>query len=187
MHYPYSNFYEMLQGAVDHRGSRTAIYIDEDKVSYRQLREKSDQFATFLTSKGIKKGDIVAMVLPNSLEFIVALFAISKIGAVLSAINNFLKRNEYEYILNDSKATLLITSTKYKKEVLDIDAITPLEHVVWIDEKPLEKPNYSLFSESESCDTAPYDKTKSGQLDDLAVVFYTSGTTGFPKGGDDYQ
>ena len=180
--YPYQNFYEIIEANAKKEPNKTAIFIDKRKITYLTLKEHIDTFAHFLEASGIKSQDRVAMIVGNSEEFVVALFAISKIGAVAVPINTFLKKEEFEYILNDSNAKLLICSFAYANETKNLLKTTKIEKIVWTDkESDLDEQNYS-FSQIQRAQKIHEQLAPKPTLDKLACIVYTSGTTGKPKG-----
>lgn len=181
MTYPYQNFYEMIRENALRYSKKTVIFIDDKKISNLEFLNSVDKFARFLVHSGIKKEDKVALIVPNSLEFLIAFFATSKIGAVIVPINNMLKAEEYQYILNDSEASLLVTSSKFAKETAQLQEHTQLQKTVWIDKVPDVKGEHFLFSEAMDIPAFEDNITADSKIDDLAVLIYTSGTTGHPK------
>ena len=114
-----------------------------------------------LKDLNIKKGDRVLIYLKNSEEYLFSLFAIWRIGAIAIPTNRIMTASELEYIVDDSKAKLLITDSE-AKNIIDIDTYIPQ--------------NISNFKE---CELLPAANT---DWDDLCQLQYTSGTTGKPKG-----
>ena len=180
--YPYQNFYDMLTAAVTASPNKTVLFIEERKVSYKAFLNKVDAFARFLEIAGIGVADRVALIAPNSEEFVISVYAATKIGAVVVPVNNMLKANEYEYILNDSEAKLLISSQQYYKEVKGLLETTSVEKVVWVDEAPVIDSDNIVFDEILETHRHGEESRGLSKLDDLAIIFYTSGTTGSPKG-----
>ena len=168
LEYPYNNFYEMATANAVANPNKKVVFIDDEKITNRELLEKIDAFALYLQQCGFHENEKAALVLPNSLEFLVAVFAVGKLGGVVVPINNMLKRDEITYILNDCDAKILITANEFVKEVSDISTTTKVKETIWIDNLEELKTQNSLHV--------------SKNLDDLAVIFYTSGTTGHPKG-----
>jgi len=182
LNYPFHNFYEIVEENAKRFKNKTIIYDEENKkINSLEFKKRVDSFARFLEISGIKKGDRVALILLNSSEFVISIFAITKIGAVVVPINNFLKSEELEYILKDSDSKLLITQTKFHKELKHLKENTNVEKVIWTDEYPhLDEMNFSFQEAIQN--TAPKEQIHFPKLDDLAVIIYTSGTTGHPKG-----
>ena len=180
--YPYQNFYEVIEANAKNDPKKTAIFIDERKVTYLKLKQNIDTFAHFLEFSGIRSGDRVAMIIGNSEEFVVSLFAITKIGAIAVPLNTFLKKEEFEYILNDCGARMLISSASFANETKDLLDTTKIEKIVWTDKYAhLDERNYS-FTEIDANLESHERVAKQPHLDDLACIVYTSGTTGKPKG-----
>jgi len=182
MTYPYHNFYEMIQANAKNYAKKTMIFIDDKKISNSEFLDQVDAFAHFLSYSGMKVDDKIALITPNSTEFLVAFFAICKIGAVVVPINNMLKEEEYKYILNDAEVRLLITSAKYAKQTQNLQESTGIEKTVWIDELPRGKEEDVLFSDAMLIPASQENIKVDRKIDDLAVLIYTSGTTGHPKG-----
>ncbi len=182
LEYTYQNFYEVIEANAKKAPKKTAIFIDDRKVTYLKLKQNIDTFARFLEFSGIKSKDRVAMIVGNSEEFIVSLFAITKIGAIAVPLNTFLKKEEFEYILNDCSARMLISSAAYAKETQRLLDTTKVEKIVWTDKyEHLDERNYSFTEIDANLETHERLSNKP-LLDDLACIVYTSGTTGKPKG-----
>ncbi|MEN8147661.1 MAG: long-chain-fatty-acid--CoA ligase [Campylobacterota bacterium] len=180
--YPYQNFYDMLEAAASSLPNKTVIFIDDRKVSYKEFLHKVDAFARFLEIAGVDVGDRVALIAPNSEEFVISVYAATKIGAVVVPVNNMLKANEYEFILNDCEAKLLVTSKQYLKEVQGLPAVTKVEKTVWVDDAPVLDSDNIVFDEILETHRHGQESRGLSKLDDMAIIFYTSGTTGNPKG-----
>ncbi|SFP79044.1 fatty acid--CoA ligase [Hydrogenimonas thermophila] len=178
MNYPYENFYEMLSFSVSRK---PAIFIGNYKLTYERLLKKVDTLARFLELSDIKKGDRVAIFMQNTKEFVISLFAITKIGAVAVPINTFLKEEEVAYILNDCDAKMLMASSQLKKVVEPLWEKTQIKRIVWEgDYESLDNKNIGfseIFEILKSHETVELPK-----IDELAIIIYTSGTTGNPKG-----
>ena len=180
--YKYQNFYEAIEHNAKVSPKKPVIFIDNRKVDNLHFKRKIDTFARFLEFSGIKSSDKIALIVSNSEEFIVSLFAITKIGAVAVPINTFLKQEEFEYILNDCEAKMLICSPAHEKETKNLLDTTKIEKVVWTEEYDgLDESNYSFKEIAQSMQTHEQ-LAHPPKLDDLACVVYTSGTTGKPKG-----
>ncbi len=182
MVYPYQNFYEMIHANAMNNPKKTLIFIDDEKISNLEFLQKVDSFARFLTHSGMKKEDKIALITPNGVEFLVAFFAVGKIGGVIVPINNMLKEEEYVYILNDAEAKMLITSSKFSEQTKKLQSKTSVEKTVWIDVLPDDAGEHFLFSEAMSIPPFHDESKADNNIDDLAVLIYTSGTTGHPKG-----
>src|SRR3990167_1222365 len=89
--------------------SRTAVVEDGISVTYGDLARGARSFASYLSSRGIKKGDRVAIFLPNSIEFVTAVFGVSLSGAVSVPVNSSFKTDEVGFYLEHSGAKLIVT------------------------------------------------------------------------------
>ncbi len=179
--YPYRNFYEVIEENCKKFKGKPILFEEDKKITHEELKHNIDSFAKYLELIGIRKGDHVAILLTNSKEFIISLLSVSKLGGVAVPINTFLKKQEIEYILQNSDSKLLITQTKFSEEISDVLNNTDIEKIIWVDNYPnLDEKNLS-FEEGLTIEDYEHIKPQ-GELDDPFVIIYTSGTTGKPKG-----
>lgn len=146
---------------------KIAVTYKGESLSYKALDELSDRFGTYLIEeKGVKRGDLVAIMLDREINLIPALFGIFKSGACYVPIDSNYPVDRMNTILNDSQAKLLITRSIHLKSGLNLSqGILDLDKdMTKIVSTPVKKSRIS---------TKP---------DDLAYVIYTSGSTGTPKG-----
>lgn len=150
-----------------------AIKLDEIELSYAALDGFSAKVAGLLAAKGIVKGDRVAIVSPNIPQMPVIYYGILRYGAVVVPLNPLLKAREVEYHLRDSEASLVFAWEGALSEVAPAAAATETE-VISIDAllMPMLAAQDALTELAEVAE------------DDTAVILYTSGTTGRPKGAE---
>ena len=181
MPYRYHSLYGIVADHGTKRKRKTALLVDGEKISYGALLSQVESVAALLAEQGVGRGERVALFLRNSPEFVYALFAISKLGAVVVPINTFLKSEELDYILQDSGAKALIASTVHGKVVRGSQAAALCDFILWEGEGFEAHSDKDIaFGKIKEYDTA-VEPTPSG-LEECAVIIYTSGTTGKPKG-----
>lgn len=105
---------DILLSAEERFSSRAAVIEDGVSVTYVDLAMRARSFASFLSSRGIKKGDRVAIFLPNSIEFVTAVFGVSLAGGVSVPINSAFKTDEVAFYLEHSGAKMIVTSNELK-------------------------------------------------------------------------
>ncbi len=182
MNYPYQNFYEALEQNAKLRPRKSVIFVDDEQTSNRKLKTKVDTFARFLEDCGVENGDRVAMIVENSEEFVISVFAITKIGAIVVPINTFLKHEEFDFILNDCEAKLLISSSKFSKETYSLLETSKVEKIIWVDEYENLDENNISFDQIIENQRPHVQLSQRPEIDNTACIIYTSGTTGKPKG-----
>ncbi len=175
------NFYSVVVNNASTAPNKTIIFEEDLKISNRAFLAYIDSVASFLQDCGIKKGDKVALLMANSWQFIANLFAISKVGGVVVTINNFLKEDEIAYILNDSQSKLLFVTAKFEKEARGLIFKTNIHKIIWVDGVPLENDKNIDYAKIIATPKNTASHIDSG-IDELALIVYTSGTTGKPKG-----
>ena len=181
MQYKFNNFYELIERNAKEYKNKPAYFIDNKKITWSEFKKLVDTFSRALHLMGVKKGDKIPILLANSLEFIIAMQAIQKIGAVVVPINTFLKEEEISFILNDIEANMLIASKKFANNIKNIRKITNVKKIIW--EGDIEKVDENNISFNEIISTFDsHEVIDTPKLDDLAFIIYTSGTTGKPKG-----
>ena len=181
MHYRFRNFYEFVEENARRFSRKPALFEEKIKVRWKELKHYVDSFARYLELIGVRKGDNVAMLMSNSKEFIIAFLAIGKLGAVPVPLNTFLKRAELEYILKDCGARLIITQGKFADLLKGIEENTEIEKFIWSEGAPTLDDRNLSFEEGLTIEDYEHIKPQA-DLEDLAVMLYTSGTTGKPKG-----
>lgn len=156
---------------------KAAILFEGRKIPYGELNRSANQLANAFQAKGIHQGDRVALYLPNIPEFVVCYLASLKIGAIAVSVNPMLKAEELRYILNDSGAVLLCTAGELLSN-LRREEYTALAHVLVCEGKTQGYPALTEWMEGGSDECKALDLSPQ----EAAVILYTSGTTGFPKG-----
>lgn len=160
-------------------------YIDEtgERLTFKELNDRSNRIANAFLADGITAGDRVALLLMNCSEFVELFFALGKIGCVVVPLNWRLVPDELEFILHDSGATKLVFSDEFAETVTELHSrgdktdIREWLHVTREECLPIAT-NYGAFRDVGS-ETPPQ---SSVSLDDVLYIMYTSGTTGLPKG-----
>ncbi len=172
------NLIDILQQAADSAGGKVFMQDGRVKKTFRGAYDDMRQFAAGLKNLGVKKGDRVAILLNNSMEFVTAYFATIYLGAEIVPLNTFLRVSEVVYILNDCSAKILVSSYDFAGIISEIKRgeVPSLEKIIATDNLPGK---HLKFSDVYLKDT--FDKSYIN-TDDTAVIIYTSGTTGHPKG-----
>src|SRR5262249_12658919 len=150
---------------------RTALRLDNTKLTYKELDEASARVARFLQSFGVRPGDRVGVMLPNSLEFAILYYGILRAGAVVVPMNVLFKSREISYQLNDCEAALLFAWSGFAAAAQS-GATDAGVDFVRLEEGELQKITAKLIPLAEPADRV---------ATDTAVILYTSGTTGKPK------
>jgi fatty-acyl-CoA synthase len=163
----------------------------EERITYTELNERVNRLAGGLVKLGIKSGDKVAVWMPNRPEWIVTLFAVARIGAVLVPMDTWYKGSEAEHILKHSDSVAVITSKSFgKNDYLNIlkkirSTLPELKHIVVIGEAGDDVISYQsvLKMGDDWRENQEYtDRRFQNDLDNVVFIVYTSGTTGKPKG-----
>ncbi|MEM8535720.1 MAG: long-chain-fatty-acid--CoA ligase [Chloroflexota bacterium] len=155
---------------------KPALIFENTTMSYADLDICASRMANGLHGLDVGVGDRVALWLPNSFAFVFCYFGILKIGAVAVSLNTMLKRGEATFILNDSEATILITTTELR-DMLDPTDLPSLRQTILVD-----APGDGLFLNNVLEQSSPDRVARSMHKNDPAALLYTSGTTGTPKG-----
>lgn len=168
------NLAHNLVATAREHGQKLALLLDDARLSFTQLDVLSRQVATLLAEKGVGAGDRVAIMLPNVLEFAPLYYGILRAGAVVVPMNPLLKEREVTYYLRDSGAKLIFAWQDVATVALAVEA--------QIGTKAISVNPNEFLSRVTALD--PRDGVVDRAPDDTAVILYTSGTTGQPKGAE---
>ena len=177
---------DLLFDQASSRAAQAALIDGRDSFTYRQLADLVREFARGLLSLGIEPGDRVGVYLEKRVEAVVAMFGTAAAGACFVPLNPLFRARHASYILGDCNAKVLVTSTARLMNVQDVlHTCTDLRSIVLVDDTvptfsaELELCSWDrLLQEARSSKYAYHRRTE----DDRAAIFYTSGSTGMPKG-----
>jgi len=175
-----TNLCSLLDRAAESQPERTAIRLDDLVLSYQQLKQSAQRVSMLLSSFGLAPGDRVGLMLPNIPAFPIAFYGALAAGAVVVPMNPLLKSREVAYYLGDSGAKLLFAWQGAAGEAAKGAADTGAE-VISVDDADL---SLALAGVPAGANLAVPMAVADTYDDDDAVILYTSGTTGQPKGAE---
>jgi 2-aminobenzoate-CoA ligase len=166
------------------RGDCTAILFEDQRMTYAQLLTQANKLGNALRELGVKENDRVILRTPNIPPALVANFAILKLGAVYTPTSPLFSRAEIAHVANDSEAVAIIVSAALLAELeATRNDLKTVSHIIVVGGEPadVKARGYIPYSELLQSGTATLDPVRR-KRDDLAILLYTSGTTGRPKG-----
>jgi acyl-CoA synthetase (AMP-forming)/AMP-acid ligase II len=185
------NFATWVDKLVDLYGDRTAFALDKpidypgfsgDVISYRDVGNLVNRMAHALLALGVRKGDRVGMITVNRIEMAFVNFAAGRIGAIPVPMNFMLRPSEIDYIMRKSGAEVLVTDRTVLDNTIGNTADVPaVKTWAMIGEEECPAPCVAM---RELMADAPdrIEPVQPSSDEDVALLFFTSGTTGFPKG-----
>ncbi len=208
--YPPVPLHRLLEDTAARAPASTAVVFpgalgDTLRLSHRQLDDDANRMANALAGLGVRKGDRVALLLPNCPQFVIAYYAALKLGAVVVAFNPLYSPREIEHQLNDCEARVIIVLSLFYRNVAEVRSRTKLAHIIvaYIKEylPPVSRLLFSLAKEKKEGHRPRVDRgqgihffqdlLKGNQPqppgvdvspEDIALFQYTGGTTGVSKG-----
>jgi long-chain acyl-CoA synthetase len=151
-----------------------AVRLGDAELTYAELDERSARVATLLAEKGLRPGDRVGVMLPNVPEFPVSYYGVLRAGGVVVPMNVLLKRREIAFYLEDSGARLLLAWHGFATDARDGAADAGAELI------EVEPETFAELLDAHE----PRSELTETDEEDTAVILYTSGTTGKPKGAE---
>ncbi len=179
---------EFLEQSARRAPEKVALVCGGERLSYREIDERANQLAQGLRRRGVERGDRVAIYLENSVEAVVAVFAVLKAGAVFMVINPTTKADKVAFILGDSRATGLVTDARRLAGVADRLRLVPSLRAAVVTGSAVEVdvPPSIVVEGLDAILARRQDRAEppaKRHIDiDLAALVYTSGSTGNPKG-----
>ena len=201
--YPEKTLLDYLAELAAQHGGKPALLFKGATVSYARLEAESDAFGAALVAMGVRKGDRVALLLPNCPQFLIAEFGVWKAGGIVVALNPTYSERELEQALDSTRSSVAVALTPFYERLKRVQGRTGVRHVIATSIKEyLPTPLRLLFTllkekkEGHRITTQPADvwmwkllRSHRGQRpsvevgpDDRAVILSSGGTTGTPKG-----
>jgi len=187
-------------------GGAVSSRVMDKAVSYRQLDDAVNRFAAAMQKLGVKKGDRVAMFMPNCPQLVIAYYGTMRAGGIAVPSNFLYTADEMEHQLNDAGAEIVVTLSSFYQRIHGIRGTTRLRHVIVTNIKEyfptLLRVLFSLAREKKEghrvelaseddiwfqsllSEAAPEPTPVEVGFDDTACLIYTGGTTGVPKGAE---
>jgi len=158
---------DIVKHSAEKYPGKEALFFEKEALTYQELAESIDRLANSLIKSGINPGDRVGLLLPNSIPFVTAYLSIVKCGGIVVPLNILFKAGELKYILEDSGASLIITSSYFSPVIEQISSQVKGKFILFTE----------LLNKGENISVSVDVKDE-----DTAAILYTSGTTGRPKG-----
>ena len=174
-HQKFQNIPALLRARVAEAPDKDFLFSETDGrlFTYSQFADAVERTAALLWERGIRKGDVVSLLLPNSAEYVIAYFACWKLAALAGPVNSLLKSQEIAYVISNSEAKALLVNSQFLSIVEPLrKELTSLSAIIVFDNEAEATKELTSSTASES-EISP---------DDEAIIIYTSGTTGKPKG-----
>jgi long-chain acyl-CoA synthetase len=169
-----TNLASIVTESAGRDAAAAAVVLGPTSLTYGELDDRAARLATLLRERGIEPGDRVGVMLPNVLEFPVAYYGILRAGAVVVPMNVLLKRREIAYYLEDSGAKLLLAWHGFLEDATTGAADAGAELIA------VEPGEFAALLDG----VEPMEEIAEVEDEDTAVILYTSGTTGQPKGAE---
>jgi long-chain acyl-CoA synthetase len=179
------SMYELFSRAVEEHRGKTALSFYGTTFEFGRLQALVEKMAASLAASGVKKGDRVALMLPNCPQYVVSFFATVRLGAIVTQINPMYVEREIGHILNDSGAETIIVYADVYERVKAMLPDTNLKTVVVVEfgsEPEGLGVGHRSFDDFLSTDADPAPEVDIDPAQDVAALQYTGGTTGVSKG-----
>ncbi|OEH92410.1 fatty acid--CoA ligase family protein [Bacillus solimangrovi] len=182
------NLCEQFHLAAEKNPNKDAYVFQGMKGTYKELQQQINAFAASLMESGIKKGDHIGLISANTPQFVISLYGALQAGAVVIPINPIYTAEEIGYILNNGDAKAVISIDKLMPMFDKIDAKLPnVENYIVLETGKMDYSQFLIRDKMKPFSICLQTVVNSGSFpklsqEDLAVILYTSGTTGKPKG-----
>lgn len=163
---------------------RTVFIYGGERISFKALNEKSCMAANAFARLGIKRGDRVAFMTHNCMNYLYCCFGLAKLGAITVPLNFMLKGEEISYIIGDAEPKAFFVEDMLTGNVLAVkNELKGVEHFGWLDFGKKPKPDGWIDASGFFNGTYPATEPEVViNSDDVATLIYTTGTESFPKG-----
>ena len=174
--------YFVDRNVLEGRAENIAIECGDERITYQQLLDRTNQVGNGLQSLGVRREERVLLLLLDSPEFLYSFFGAIKIGAVAVPVNTQAKPRDYEYILNDCQARVAVVSDSLLPQLQAIprQSLRYLDEIIIVGTPPGGNEHHHLCNLMEAA--SPELAAAQTSKDDAAFWLYSSGSTGVPKG-----
>jgi long-chain acyl-CoA synthetase len=181
--YPEISLSEMLENTTANYPDNLALVFNGENIPYSRLLDLVNRLATALHALGVKKGDRVAIMLPNCPQWVIGYFAVLKLGAIVVQTNPLYVERELEYQFNDSGTETIIVLDSLLGRIINIKEHTALKRVISVSltEQATNETSLSFASLLQEYPPNP-PAVSIDPKEDVAIFQYTGGTTGTSKG-----
>ena len=154
---------DLFEEQVEKTPDNIAVVFEDQKLTYRELNEKANQLARYLLEKGVKKGDVVGVALPKSINLAISILSVLKCSATYMPIYVEYPTDRINYMIKDSKSKVIITISEFSSKFSNLDVVN------------LDKNHKITFFNTSNLHLSFFPTNN-------AYIIYTSGSTGKPKG-----
>ncbi|EPZ39620.1 MULTISPECIES: long-chain-fatty-acid--CoA ligase [Anoxybacillus] len=203
--YPRKPLQQFLKEAAEQFPHKTAIHFLGKELTYKEIYEQAIKLASYLQQLGLEKGDRVSIMLPNCPQAVISYYAVLFAGGIVVQTNPLYTERELQYQLNDSGAKIIIALDLLYPRIIKVKAHTNVEHMIITSIKdylPFPKNvlypfvqkkqtgmivrvkhegDCHLFTKALSLASGKVKEAHVDPVEDVALLQYTGGTTGFPK------
>ncbi|MEH7436485.1 long-chain fatty acid--CoA ligase [Neobacillus drentensis] len=180
----HESLYDFLESAVNRFRDKPAFTFFGKVFSFDETKMMVDRLAAALHKEGLKKGDRVAIMLPNCPQYVFTLFAIFRLGGIAVQVNPMYVEREIAYVMDDSGAKFMVALDAFYPKVKKVQSDTFLKKVIVVsfggERKELAEGDYYFEECLQADEEIPL--IEIDPHEDVAVLQYTGGTTGVPKG-----
>jgi long-chain acyl-CoA synthetase len=180
----------LLEASAQDYPGEVAVIFNEKKMTYAELNAAANMFANALTKLGVKRGDKVALMMPNVPYFPIAYYGILKAGATVVPFNVLFTAREVAYHIEDSDSVAMVGFSMFAEAALEgFKQVEGCRHLIMASadpSQPFAGDGETIFDFNQflGMGGSPQFDTVQTMADDTAVILYTSGTTGTPKGAE---
>ncbi|WP_226583559.1 long-chain-fatty-acid--CoA ligase [Halobacillus litoralis] len=198
--------HDYLRASAEAYGEKKALYFMGKELTYKEVYDQALRVANYLQQLGLEKGDRVSIMLPNCPQSVIAYYGVLMAGGIVVQTNPLYMERELDYQLNDSGAKIIICLDVLYPKAANVKPDTPLEHIIvtgikdylpfpknkiypFIQKRqyqvlvrPEQSTDTHLWSHLMKNSTSSVSPVDIDPVEDLALLQYTGGTTGFPKG-----
>ena len=163
-------------------GDAPALLSDVERFSYRELSERANRYARWALSQGLRKGDVVCLLMPNRPEYVAVWLGITRVGGVVAMLNTNLTGRSLAHCINIVEPKHIIVGAPLAQALASAQEQLTINAQIWIHGVGDERhPRIDAAVDAMSGDPVPAAERPGLTIEDRALFIYTSGTTGLPK------
>jgi fatty-acyl-CoA synthase len=172
---------DVIRDVAATRGDEPALLSDHDRLSFKALFARSNQYGRWALALGLQKGDVICLMMSNRPDYVAFWLGVTAVGGTVALVNEQLKGDALAHCIGIVGTKWVVAAAEFQNDLTDIQNAGALTFDIWLQDAPSHPRSMDIALDACSGEPLSARERRGVTLSDRALCIYTSGTTGFPK------